>query len=189
MDFQEADRRFPALKQQYDNGDLSDDEYRAQLEQLAVQDAEGRWWVKHRDTGAWHYQDGDSWVQSTPYPEPGSGGSNIGVQATPGSVPRDLGVLERIARMMNRFPPLRERKKPWIALVVGFLPFGIALGPYFRSWRDLIVLAIIWVLLFAVSTPFEADLLIGAVIGGVWGLLRAVNSNERLTTGRSQQSS
>jgi hypothetical protein len=70
MDFQEADRRFPALKRQYENGDLSDDEYRAQLEQLAVQDAEGRWWVKHRDTGAWYYQDGDNWVPGTPYREP-----------------------------------------------------------------------------------------------------------------------
>jgi hypothetical protein len=74
MDFQEADRRFPALKRQYDNGDLSDEEYRAQLEQLAVQDTEGRWWVKHRDTGAWYYQDGDSWVQGAPYREPDSSG-------------------------------------------------------------------------------------------------------------------
>jgi hypothetical protein len=72
MDFQEADRRFSGLKRQYDNGDLSDDEYRAQLEQLAVQDNEGRWWVKHRDTGAWYYQVGDSWVQGTPYREPDS---------------------------------------------------------------------------------------------------------------------
>jgi hypothetical protein len=74
MDFQEADRRFPDLKRQYDNGDLSDDEYRAQLERLAVQDGEGRWWVKHRDTGAWYYQDGDSWVQGTPYRELNSSG-------------------------------------------------------------------------------------------------------------------
>ena len=42
MDFQEADRRFPALKRRYENGNLSDDEYRAQLEQLALQEAEGR---------------------------------------------------------------------------------------------------------------------------------------------------
>src|SRR5215212_6239178 len=66
MDFREADRRYTDLKQQYDNGDLSDDEYRTQLEQIAVQDAEGRWWVKHRETGAWYYQDGDTWVQGTP---------------------------------------------------------------------------------------------------------------------------
>lgn len=72
MNFREADRRFPDLKRQYENGDLSDDEYRAQLEQLAVQDAEGRWWVKHRDTGAWYYQDGDNWVPGTPYREPDS---------------------------------------------------------------------------------------------------------------------
>jgi len=31
-----------------------------------VQDAEGRWWAKHRETGAWHYYDGSTWVRGTP---------------------------------------------------------------------------------------------------------------------------
>jgi|SRR5215217_343596 len=66
MDFREAERRYTELKRQYDNGDLSDEEFRTQLEESAVQDAEGRWWVKHRDTGAWYYQDGDTWVPATP---------------------------------------------------------------------------------------------------------------------------
>lgn len=69
MDFREADRRYTELKRQYDNGEISAQEFRTQLEQSAVQNAEGRWWVKHRDTGAWHYQDGDTWVQGTPYRE------------------------------------------------------------------------------------------------------------------------
>jgi hypothetical protein len=81
MDFREADRRYIDLKRQYDNGDLSDEEFRAQLEQLAVQDAEGQWWVKHRDTGAWYYQNGDSWVEGTPYREPDNSGGKPGEEA------------------------------------------------------------------------------------------------------------
>lgn len=81
MDFQEADRRFFALKRQYDNGALSDDEYRAQLEQLAVQDVEGRWWVKHRDTGEWYYQDGESWIQGAPYREQDNSGDKLNREA------------------------------------------------------------------------------------------------------------
>jgi hypothetical protein len=67
--------------------------------------------------------------------------------------------------------------------VLGFLLSGIALGIYFRSWIDLIVPTVIWVVL--IVTPGDAGFWIGAVIGGVWGLLRAVNSNERLWANRS----
>ncbi len=31
-----------------------------------VQDAQGRWWAKHRETGEWHYYDGNAWVPATP---------------------------------------------------------------------------------------------------------------------------
>jgi hypothetical protein len=31
-----------------------------------VQDDEGRWWVKSRNTGEWHYHDGSAWVEGTP---------------------------------------------------------------------------------------------------------------------------
>ena len=64
-------------------------------------------------------------------------------------------MLEQIVRVMNPLPPAKTRKKPWLAFVLLFS--GIALGPLF------------WV---------------GAVIGGLWGLLRAVNSNERLGRAR-----
>jgi hypothetical protein len=53
-----------------------------------------------------------------------------------------------------------------------------------QLWIDLIVPTVIWVVL--IVTPGDAGFWIGAVIGGVWGLLRAVNSNERLTTPRTQ---
>ncbi|HKH36262.1 MAG TPA: hypothetical protein VKA82_03645 [Rubrobacter sp.] len=86
--------------------------------------------------------------------------------------------MERISRIMSSLPSLADRKKPWLAFVLGFLLSGIALGIYFRSWVDLIVPTAIWLVL--ISTPGDAGFWVGAVIGGLWGLLRAVNSNERL---------
>ena len=64
--FREADRRYGELKRQYDARTISDEEFDAQLEQLMVQDDEGRWWAKSRNTGKWHYHDGSSWVRGTP---------------------------------------------------------------------------------------------------------------------------
>jgi hypothetical protein len=66
MNFQQSDRRYVDLKQQYDNGSLSAEEFKAQLEELMVHDEEDRWWSKHPETGEWHYYDGDSWVRDIP---------------------------------------------------------------------------------------------------------------------------
>jgi len=85
---------------------------------------------------------------------------------------------------MNPLPALTARKNPWLALVLGFLLSGVALGVYFRSWIDLIVPTAIWLLL--IVTPGDAGFWIGAVIGGLWGLLRAVKSYERPGAGRAQ---
>lgn len=68
MDFREADRRYTELRQQYDNRSLSAEEFRAQLSELMVEDAEGRVWSKHLETGEWNYYDSATkeWVQATP---------------------------------------------------------------------------------------------------------------------------
>ena len=58
-------------------------------------------------------------------------------------------MLERIAQIMNPLPPLRAKKRPWLAFVLGFLFSRIALGIYFRSWVDLIVPTLIWLVLTA----------------------------------------
>ena len=93
-------------------------------------------------------------------------------------------MLEQIARVMNPLPPVQSRKNLWLALVLGFFFSGVGLGIYFRSWVDFIVPTAIWLVL--IVTPGDAGFWIGAVIGGLWGLLRAVNSNERLGARRAQ---
>jgi hypothetical protein len=66
VDFQGADRRYEELKRQRDGGSISEEEFDEQLKNLMVQDESGRWWVKSRKSGAWHYNDGSSWVAGTP---------------------------------------------------------------------------------------------------------------------------
>jgi len=68
MDFREVERRYAELKRQHDSGALSTQEFDVQLEQLRVQDDQGRWWTKSRETGEWRYHDGNAWVQGTPPP-------------------------------------------------------------------------------------------------------------------------
>ena len=100
-------------------------------------------------------------------------------------------MVEQIARVMDPLPPLRAMKNPWLALVLGFLLSGLALGIYFRSWIDLIVPTAIWLVLIALDNVMpavfgDAGFWVGALIAGLWGLLRAVNSNERLGATRTQ---
>src|SRR5919206_935078 len=66
IDFREADRRYAELQRQLDAGTISTEEFDAQLRQLMVQDDEGRWWAKSRQTGEWNYHDGSAWVRGTP---------------------------------------------------------------------------------------------------------------------------
>lgn len=64
--FREADRRFAEAKRQLDAGSISSEEFDAQRRRLMVQDDEGRWWAKARETGEWNFHDGSAWVPGTP---------------------------------------------------------------------------------------------------------------------------
>jgi hypothetical protein len=66
VDFAEVDRRYEELKRQYDAGLINTEQFDEQLRALMIQDEQGRWWAKSRDTGAWSYHDGTRWVASDP---------------------------------------------------------------------------------------------------------------------------
>lgn len=71
MTFAEVDQRYLALKQQFEAGDLSEEEFDAALRALMIQDDLGRWWAKARDSGQWHYYDAamERWTPAAP-PQP-----------------------------------------------------------------------------------------------------------------------
>jgi hypothetical protein len=69
MDFQQAEKRFRQLKNQFESGTLSEPEFKTQLEELMVQDERGDWWMIGYETERWYRHDGKAWVQTDP---PGS---------------------------------------------------------------------------------------------------------------------
>ena len=67
VDFQGADRRYAELKRLYDTGDITSEEFcTLLLKESMGRDAQGRWWVKSRETGEWHYHDGSTWTKGNP---------------------------------------------------------------------------------------------------------------------------
>ena len=89
MDFPQVEEQFKALKEQFTAGKLDEAAFKAQLNELMVQDGQGRWWMIGYETGQWYMHDGTAWVRadpparapakpSIPPPEP------IKIQAEPG---------------------------------------------------------------------------------------------------------
>jgi Short C-terminal domain len=134
MDFQEADRRHAELKRQLDDGAISAEEFDAQRQQLMVQDDEGRWWAKSRETGDWHYHDGSGWVRGTPpdYQPP----TTLPVENAPDrraqfdqgerslqTARSDSGPVQH-----QDEPKQRRRVLPWLIIAAGLLGVTVLAG-------------------------------------------------------------
>lgn len=71
MDFAQVESKYKELRREHDAGALTEDEFKAQLEELMIEDEEGKWWIIGYETGNWYYHDGAKWVQSElPKPAP-----------------------------------------------------------------------------------------------------------------------
>jgi hypothetical protein len=68
MNFTDVDRRYAELWQMSQAGALSAEQFDQQLHAMMLQDNQGRWWAKARESGDWHYFDQTSgaWVRATP---------------------------------------------------------------------------------------------------------------------------
>lgn len=68
MTFAEVDEQYLALKQQFHSGDLSAEAFDEALKSMMIQDAQGRWWAKARESGQWHYYDAatQGWTPGAP---------------------------------------------------------------------------------------------------------------------------
>jgi len=69
MDFSQVKAEFQRLKRQFEAGAIADAEFKTQLEDLMIQDEEGRWWMIGYETGQWYRHDGETWVPGEP-PQP-----------------------------------------------------------------------------------------------------------------------
>ncbi len=66
MDFSQVAAEFRKLKAQYDAGALTEADFKARLQDLMVQDEQGRWWMIGYETGQWYVHDGEKWVRGEP---------------------------------------------------------------------------------------------------------------------------
>ena len=66
MNYADVEARYRELKDRVAAGALPEDDFKAQLEELMIQDGQGRWWIIGYETGDWYVFDGKEWVQGAP---------------------------------------------------------------------------------------------------------------------------
>jgi hypothetical protein len=66
MDFARVEAEYRRLKAQFERGALTEAALKAQLEELMIEDEQGRWWIVGYETGQWYVHDGEKWVQQEP---------------------------------------------------------------------------------------------------------------------------
>lgn len=66
MDFRQAETKFKQLKAQFDTGVLTENAFKAKLEELMIRDERGDWWMIGYETERWYRNNGTDWVQADP---------------------------------------------------------------------------------------------------------------------------
>jgi len=68
MQFADVNARYAELKQQFQSGAITAEQFDEALKAMMVQDEGGRWWAKARETGDWNYYDNaaGAWVRADP---------------------------------------------------------------------------------------------------------------------------
>jgi hypothetical protein len=66
MDFAEVEEKAAKLRQDLAADRLTEEECKAQMRELMVEDEEGNWWMVGYETGEWYCHDGNDWVQADP---------------------------------------------------------------------------------------------------------------------------
>ncbi len=96
-------------------------------------------------------------------------------------------VAKEIGHKLQEMRPLKQKKSPVIAFILGFLLQGIGVGLYLESWKDFFACVGIFVLFFGILLPTvvgEAFLLpVAALFCGIYGAWRASSSNQKIDRG------
>jgi hypothetical protein len=92
MDFSSVEAEFERLKAQFEAGEVTEAEFKSQVQELMIEDEQGWWWVIGPETGQWYVHDGEEWVRKEPpRPAPVSPPSHpeqqVGAEPIAGSPP------------------------------------------------------------------------------------------------------
>jgi hypothetical protein len=116
MDTSHSEGEYRRIKAQFEAGTLSEADFKAQLENLMLQDEQGRWWMIGYETGRWYVHDGQQWIRAEP---PGAEPPQPTALAQP--VPKPSAPAQRTAQPSaptQRTAQPRARK-PWLWIALG----------------------------------------------------------------------
>jgi hypothetical protein len=90
--------------------------------------------------------------------------------------------MHKLIELVKQLEPLKVKRNPAIAFVLGFAFGPVGLGIYFKSWMDAFVALALWfVFLVLLGVPSGEILgVLGPTFSGLYGLHRARTSNERI---------
>jgi hypothetical protein len=81
--FAQVEGEVARLRQEMVAGRLTEEQFKARLRELMVQDAQGTWWMVGAETGGWYRHDGANWVRAD---RPG----RVALRAAPQPVVRSI---------------------------------------------------------------------------------------------------
>ena len=65
--FRQAEDQYFILRGKLGTGHISRDQFEAALQDLMIEDTQGRYWVPGVESGKWHVYDGRTWVEQDPH--------------------------------------------------------------------------------------------------------------------------
>ncbi len=86
---------------------------------------------------------------------------------------------------LSKIAPLKTKKNPALAAVIGFAFGSIGLGLYLRSLLDFVAPIVVIVLLAVAHQMTAGGWVVGALITGAYAFCRVVDSNARLSPQQS----
>jgi hypothetical protein len=66
MTFQQAQQRYQQLRNQYQKGEISPEQYQAEVDKIRVRDSQGRTWSPGVESGKWYVYQGGAWISGSP---------------------------------------------------------------------------------------------------------------------------
>lgn len=64
--FVRVEQEVARLRQELVAGRLTEEQFKARLKELMVQDEQGTWWMVGAETGTWYHHNGTNWMQAVP---------------------------------------------------------------------------------------------------------------------------
>ena len=124
MNFAQVESEYRRLKAQVAAGQISEDEFKAKLQELMIQDEQGRWWVIGFETGQWYVHDGKTWVQGQP-PSLAASSEVAAAEARTEPVASPPVASLPVAPLAQKQPAAPSGRKPWPWIALALLVVGI----------------------------------------------------------------